>query len=65
MRTFGIDPSGRLLAVASVMSLEDGTLPAGITVMRAGHDGKLEFVRKYDIDSSTGHQFWSGMVTLS
>jgi 6-phosphogluconolactonase len=64
LRTFGIDPSGRLLAVASIMSLENGTLPAGITVMRVGGDGKLEFVRKYEVDTSIGQQFWSGMVTL-
>jgi len=65
LRTFGIDPSGRLLAVASIMALEDGTLPAGITVMRVGNDGKLEFVRKYDIDTGKAQQFWSGMVTLA
>jgi 6-phosphogluconolactonase (cycloisomerase 2 family) len=64
LRTFGIDPSGRTLAVASVMSVADGTLPAGITVMRVRGDGKLEFVRKYEIDTRDGQQFWSGMVTL-
>ncbi len=50
LRTFGIDPSGRLLVVASIMSAADGTLPAGITVMRIGADGRLGFVRKYDVD---------------
>jgi 6-phosphogluconolactonase len=64
LRTFGIDPSGRLLVVASIMALDDGTLPAGITVMRIGEDGKLEFARKYDVDTGTGQQFWSGMVTF-
>ncbi len=64
LRTFGIDPSGRLLAVASIMALEDGTLPAGITVLRVGGDGKLDFARKYEIDTSDGQQFWSGMITL-
>ena len=28
-------------------------------------DGKLTFARKYDVDTSTGTQFWSGMVTLA
>ena len=64
LRTFGIDPSGRLLVVASIMAAEDGTLPAGITVMRIGADGRLSFVRKYDVDVGSVQQFWSGMVTL-
>jgi len=65
LRTFGIDPSGRLLLVAGTMSLADGTLLAGIAAMRIGGDGKLEFVRKYDVDTGNQQQFWSGMVTLS
>jgi 6-phosphogluconolactonase len=64
LRTFGIDPSGRLLVVASIMADEDGALPAGITVMRIGADGRLSFARKYDIDVGSFQQFWSGMVTL-
>ncbi len=64
LRTFGIDPSGRLLVVASIMAAEDGALPAGITVMRIGADGRLSFVRKYDVDVGSVQQFWSGMVTL-
>jgi 6-phosphogluconolactonase len=64
LRTFGIDPSGRMLAVASIMPLDDGSLPAGITTYRIGGDGTLSFVRKYDVDVGSAHQFWSGMVTL-
>ena len=64
LRTFGIDPAGRLLVVASIMAAEDGTLPAGITVMRIGGDGRLSFARKYDVDVGNAQQFWSGMVTL-
>ena len=64
LRTFGIDPSGRLLVVAGIMAAEDGTLPAGITLMRIGGDGKLTFARKYDVDVGSAQQFWSGMVTL-
>ncbi len=64
LRTIGIDPSGRMLAVASVLPLNDGSLPAGITTFRIGGDGLLTFVRKYDVDVGTYQQFWSGMVTL-
>ena len=64
LRTFGIEPAGRLLVVASIMSLANGTLPAGITVMRLAGDGKLTFVRKYDVDVGDKQQFWTGMVTL-
>ena len=64
LRTFGIDPTGRLLVVASIMSSTDGTLPAGITVMRIAEDGRLSLARKYDVDVGDVQQFWSGMVTL-
>jgi 6-phosphogluconolactonase len=71
LRTFGIDPSGRLLVAASIrpLALRDGntirTLSAGIMVYRIAGDGTLAFVRKYDVDTARGQQFWSGMVTLS
>ncbi len=64
LRTFGIDPDGRLLVVASIMARTDGTSPAGISMMRIGGDGRLEFLRKYDVDTGKLFQFWSGMVTL-
>jgi hypothetical protein len=53
-----------VLAVASVMPLTDGSLPAGIMTYRIGGDGRLDFVRKYDVDVGNAQQFWSGMVTL-
>jgi 6-phosphogluconolactonase len=71
LRTFGIDPSGRLLVAASIMPLPIrvgdgiGVLTAGITLFRIGDDGRLAFVRKYDIDTRNGQQFWSGMVNLA
>src|SRR6266566_1908555 len=71
LRTFGIDPSGRLLVAASIRPLvvRDGdtirTLTAGIMVYRIAGDGTLGFVRKYNVDAARGQQFWSGIVTLS
>ena len=71
LRTFGIDPSGRMLVAASIlpMLVRDGdkvsTVPAGLIVYRIGPDGKLEFVRKYDVDTGKVMQFWSGMVTVA
>ena len=41
------------------------TLTAGITVYRINADGTLAFVRKYDVDTGKGQQFWSGMVALA
>ena len=41
-------------------------LPAAIVVYRIGGDGKLAYVRKYDIDASPQRQqFWAGMITLT
>jgi 6-phosphogluconolactonase len=70
LRNFGIDPSGRLLVASSIrpMPVRDENqiklLTAGLVVYRIGGDGKLEFARKYDVDTAKGQQFWSGMVTL-
>jgi len=71
LRTFALDPTARTMVAASIQPLlvkEGGilkTLSAGLTVFRAGNDGKLAFVRKYDVDVGNRTQFWSGMVTLS
>jgi 6-phosphogluconolactonase (cycloisomerase 2 family) len=67
LRTFAIDPSGRLLIAASIlpMAMRDGsTLPAALVLYRIGDDGGLEFVRKVDIDTGRFMQFWTGIVTL-
>lgn len=70
LRTFGIDPAGKLLIAASIKSVpvRDGsaikTVPARISVFRIGTDGKLNLARQYDIDTAKGQQFWTGMVTL-
>jgi 6-phosphogluconolactonase len=71
LRTFAIDPSAKLLVAASIQPLmvRDGNkiekLSAGLSVYRMGDDGKLTFARKYDVDTGTKTQFWSGMVTLA
>ena len=67
LRTFAIDPTGRLLIAASIlpMAMRDGsTLPAALVLYRIGHDGKLTFARKYDVDTGKFMQFWTGIVTL-
>jgi hypothetical protein len=40
------------------------TVMAGLSVLRIGDDGKLEFVRKYDIDIGDKTMWWMGMVPL-
>ena len=67
LRTFAIDPTGRLLIAASIlpMAMRDGsTLPTALVLYRIGGDGKLTFARKYDVDTGRFMQFWTGIVTL-
>src|SRR5438477_4424226 len=70
-RTFHIDPSGRMLVAAHIMALRvrDGTtiriVPASLAVFRIDDGGKLDFVRKYDVDVGSRTMFWMGMVPLS
>jgi len=67
-RTFHIDPSGRLLVAAHIMGLpvaeggEIRTVPACLSLFHVGADGKLAFVRKYDVDVGDRQMFWMGMV---
>jgi 6-phosphogluconolactonase len=69
-RTFSLDPSGRMLVVAHIMPMlvRDGagvrSQPANLTTHRVGPDGKLTFVKAYDVDTGGALQFWSGMVAL-
>jgi 6-phosphogluconolactonase (cycloisomerase 2 family) len=67
LRTFSIDPSGRLMIAASIqpIALRDGTmLAAALVLYRIGADGRLELARKYDVDTGRFMQFWTGMITL-
>jgi 6-phosphogluconolactonase len=67
-RTFSIDPTGRMLVVANLTALpvRDGdnirTQPATLSTYRIGADGKLNFVRAYDIETNGMTQWWSGFV---
>jgi 6-phosphogluconolactonase len=67
-RTFHIDPSGQVLVAVHIMGLpvKDGAaireVPACFSVFRIGTDGKLDFVRKYDVDVGNRQMFWMGMV---
>jgi 6-phosphogluconolactonase (cycloisomerase 2 family) len=69
-RTFHIDPSGRMLVAAHIqgITVKEGAgfreVPCCLSVFRIGDDGKLDFVRKYDIDVGGRTQWWMGMVRL-
>jgi 6-phosphogluconolactonase len=70
LRTFGIDPGGRMLVAASIKPVPVGeatglkTVPARQSVFAIGGDGRLELQRQYDVATGTALQFWTGMVTL-
>ena len=70
LRTFGTDPGGRMLVAASIApaAVREGarivSVAAGLTVFNIAEDGKLSFVRKYDVDTGDRRQFWTGMVAL-
>ena len=69
-RTFALDPSARILVAANQTAIFQGsganarTIPASLAVFRVRDDGKLDFVNKYDIDTSHGSVFWMGIVPL-
>ena len=66
-RTFHIDPTGRLMVCAHIMGLPlaDGTeVPTRLTLFRIGDDGRLTFVRCYDVETNGRFMWWMGMVTL-
>ena len=71
LRTFTIDPAGKVMVTASTTSLmvQDGdttqTVSAGLSVYRIGADGKLAFISKQDVDTSHGIQFWCGLLTMA
>ena len=40
------------------------TVLASLAVFRVDSDGRLDFVRKYDVDVGDKTMFWMGMVPL-
>ena len=70
-RTFALDASAAILVAGSLAptAVREGgkivDVPAGLSVFRVGPDGKLDFVRKYDLDLGGYLQWWSGMVALA
>jgi 6-phosphogluconolactonase (cycloisomerase 2 family) len=72
-RTFALDSSGRILVAANqnrlmVRENETGsvrTIHASLAVYRVRGDGRLEFVRKYDVETAGARNlFWMGLVSL-
>jgi 6-phosphogluconolactonase (cycloisomerase 2 family) len=67
---FAFDPSGKLLVVANMRRLfirADGALkpvPPSLAIFRIGGDGKLDFVRKYDVISGHNTLFWMAVSPL-
>jgi 6-phosphogluconolactonase (cycloisomerase 2 family) len=72
-RTFALDRDGRILVVGNQNPLavrEDGrvrTVPASLSTFRIGADGRLTFVRTYDVDTQPDAGrllFWMGIAPL-
>lgn len=69
-RTFHIDPSGRLLVAAHIMGLpvrRGATIEvvaARLCLFRIAADGRLGFVRSYDVEVGDKWLWWMGMVAL-
>ena len=61
-RTFALDPSAQMLVVGNQTAVSG--VPANLAAFRVRADGKLDFVRKYDVDTSSGSLFWMGIVPL-
>ena len=68
-RTFTLDADARLLVAANqtAMTKADGTrVPASLAVFRIADDGRLTFVRKYDIATGQGSSLmWAGLLTMA
>ena len=67
-RTFTLDPVSALLVAANqnAVTKADGTrVPASLAVFRIANDGKLSFLRKYDVETGQGASLmWAGFLRL-
>lgn len=70
VRTFSFDPGGKMMVAASINRMQVRkddtvlTVPAAMSVFRVGDDGRLQFVRRYDVERDERTQYWVGMVGL-
>ncbi|MDJ0387321.1 beta-propeller fold lactonase family protein [Roseomonas sp. E05] len=67
VRSFALDPAGRILVAASsrprLMPDEAGRMvPAGLALFHVRRDGMLDFVRKHDLDVGQASLFWVGVL---
>lgn len=71
LRTFTIDPAGKVLVAAATTPLlvQEGrgvrTVSAGFSIFKILPNGTLDFVRKIDVDTSHGILFWCGLLTMA
>jgi 6-phosphogluconolactonase len=67
-RTFTLDAMSDLLVAANqnaVMKPDGTRVPASLAVFRVGSNGKLEFLRKYDVATGEGRSLmWAELVRL-
>ena len=67
-RTFTLDPASALLVAANqnaVTKADGSRVPASLAVFRVASNGKLAFLRKYDIETGQGRSLmWAGFVSL-
>jgi 6-phosphogluconolactonase (cycloisomerase 2 family) len=64
-RTFALDPSARILVAGNQTAVTGAqAVPASLALFRIRTDGKLDYVRKYDVDTKPGSLFWMGIVPL-
>jgi hypothetical protein len=68
VRTFAIEPSGRMLIAAGIrpMTVREGAalreVPAALSLFRIDGAGRLQFARKYDIELGSSPQWWIGVA---
>ena len=69
-RTCAIDPTGRLLVVGNQVTrrVREGAsvirVPANLSLFRVGDDGRLAFLRRYDVGVGDRPLWWAGLVAL-
>lgn len=70
VRTFAFDPTGQLMVTASIkpLAVRDSTgikvVPAALSVFRVGKDGRLDFVRRFEVPTNGEIHYWMGIIGL-